>query len=82
MKLEYFDGATWNLIGTGANSGTHSWDITTLTSGASYQVRISAFDGVGLSSLYTGGAFAIDKVAPTVPSTTVTYPNSAGVKIK
>lgn len=82
MKLEYFDGAGWNLISTGANAGTSAWNISTLPSGASYKLRISVFDGVGQSASQEGGVFAIDKVAPTVPVTAVTYPNNAGVKIK
>lgn len=81
IKLEYASGASWNLISTGSNAGTYAWDISALTSGASYQVRISAFDGVGSSSVYTGATFAIDKVAPVVTSSALTYP-SASVKLK
>lgn len=83
VGLEYSDdGTNWNTIGTGANSGSYPWDITSVTSGANYQVRISAYDGVGLSSTYTGWVFAVDKVAPVVGASTITYPSAASIKLK
>lgn len=82
IKLEYFDWTTWNLIGTGANSGSYPWDISTLTSWPNFQVRISAYDKVGLSSTFTGWVFALDRIAPVVPTTALTYPSASGIKLK
>lgn len=83
VKLDYTsDGSTWNTVGTGANSGSYPWDISALTSGASYQVRISAYDGVGQSTTSTGAVFSLDKVAPVVSSSTLTYPSASGIKAK
>lgn len=83
VKLDYTsDGTNWNTIGTGANSGSYPWDISALTSGANYQVRISAFDGVGQSVTSTGTVFSLDKVAPVVSSSTLTYPSASGIVVK
>lgn len=83
VELDYTaDGTNWTTIGTGANSGTYPWNITALTSGAAYQVRISAYDGVGQSATFTGNVFSIDKVAPTVSSSALTYPSASGIKVK
>ncbi|MDD5213779.1 MAG: lamin tail domain-containing protein [Candidatus Gracilibacteria bacterium] len=84
VKLEYSSdgGSNWNLISTGANSGSYPWDISSLTSGSNYKVKISAYDLVGQSDFAIGGTFAIDKIAPTVPSTSITYPSNTGIKLK
>lgn len=47
IRLEYATGAgTWNLIGTGVNNGSYSWNIVPLQDRSDYQVRITAFDHV------------------------------------
>lgn len=77
LKFEYSSDSwtSWNLIATGSNAGSYSWNITALPSAATYQVKITAYDWVGNSTSTTSAIFSIDKVAPTVPSNTITTPN-------
>lgn len=84
VKLEYSSdwGSNWNLISTWANSWSYPWDITSLSSGANYKVKISAYDLVWQSNNQIWWIFAIDKVAPIVPSTSITYPSDAWIKLK
>ncbi len=84
IKLEYSSdwGSNWNLISTWANSWTYPWNITSLTSWSNYEVKISAYDVVWQSNSAIWGIFAIDKVPPTVPSNTITYPSNTWIKLK
>ncbi len=81
VELAYSTGAhtDWTIIGTGANNGSRSWDVSALESGTDYQIRMIVRDGVGNATTALSDEFAIDKTAPTVGSDTLTAPTANSV---
>ncbi|MCK9272252.1 lamin tail domain-containing protein [Candidatus Gracilibacteria bacterium] len=81
LKFEYSpdSGNTWNLIATGSNAGSYSWNISALPSADTYQVKITAYDAVGNSSSTSSAIFSIDKVVPVVAADTITSPNGGAI---
>ena len=76
VKLEYSSntGSSWTVIGSGANNGSYTWDVSALSSGGGYQIRLTAYDAVGNNTSTTSSTFSIDKTAPTITPGTVTAP--------
>ncbi|MFC1727759.1 beta strand repeat-containing protein, partial [Patescibacteria group bacterium] len=60
------DDTNWYLIAADqSNSGSYSWDTSTVTDGTSYKVKVRAFDGEGKVGEATSGTFSIDNTGPT-----------------
>jgi hypothetical protein len=78
IKLEYTlnGGSSWTTIATAqSNTGTYAWTVPS-DDVSNAQVRITAIDDVGLSTVKTSPNFTIDS---TVPSVAVTAPNGSEV---
>jgi len=79
VDLDYSDnaGGSWESINTGeVNDGVYSWDISGLSDGSGYLLRVTVTDTSGLFDSDTSDAiFTIDN--PDAPSVTVIYPNGA-----
>jgi M6 family metalloprotease-like protein len=77
IDLDYSDngGGSWNPIATGeSNDGSYPWDVSGLSDGSNYLVRITATDTTARSDVDVSDAtFTIDN--PDHPNVTVTYPN-------
>lgn len=77
VDLDYSDdaGSSWSFIDSNqSNDGAYFWDISGLSDGMQYLVRITVTDTLALSASDTSDAvFAIDNPDP--PQVTVTYPN-------
>lgn len=77
VDLDYSSngGGSWNPIAIGeTNDGAHFWNISGLSDGSNYLVRITVTDTGGLSDADTSDAtFTI--YHPDDPSITVNYPN-------
>ena len=75
--LDYSDngGSSWSAIDVNQdNDGTYSWDVSGLSDGSDYLVRITITDTTGRSDSDTSDAvFSIDN--PDEPEVTVTFPN-------
>lgn len=67
--------SNWTLIWTWTNSTPYVWNISALWAWANYKVRITAYDYVWNSTSTISNTFSIDKTAPTLQTTTITYPN-------
>ena len=81
LEVDYSTGGgTWNMIGTGANTGSMPWTITGLASRSDYSVRIIAYDALGNTASDTSDAnFTIDLSPPTVASNVITAPSSTSI---
>ncbi len=84
LKFEYSSDwwTLWNNIWTWTNTSPYNWNITSIPSWANYKLRVTAYDMVWNSLSAESWVFSIDKVAPTVPSNTLTYPSNAWIKLK
>ncbi|HRI36221.1 MAG TPA: hypothetical protein PK765_04040 [bacterium] len=81
VELAYSTGdhTSWTVIGTGSNAGSMSWNISALSSGADYQLRMIVRDNAKNSTTALSDIFSIDKTGPNVPNNTLTYPNGATI---
>ncbi len=70
IKIEYYDGSTWQTIATGeANDGTYTWNPVPSLNISTAKVRVTASDLAGNStSDESDAAFTIDSIAPVVDS--------------
>ncbi len=68
LRFEYSNnaGTSWNLIQTGSNIGNFDWNISALSTGNQYQLRIVALDGAWNVSHTFSPVFSIDKMAPEI----------------
>lgn len=81
------DNTNWYLIvADQTNSGSYSWDTSTVDDGTSYKVKVRAFDGEGKVGEATSETFSIDNSGPTFTfeyysdsNLTTALPTSSGV---
>jgi hypothetical protein len=82
IDLDYSDdaGASWSSIASDEiNDGSYLWDVSGLTDGDQYLVRITATDTTALADSDTSDAvFYIDN-NPQAPQVGVTYPNGGEI---
>lgn len=78
LRYEYStnSGSSWNVIATGSNVGSYNWNISALSSGAQYKVRILAYDASGNVSTTTSSVFSLDKTPPVIAGNIFTSPTS------
>jgi hypothetical protein len=60
-------GTSWTMVSSGEeNDGLYEWDISTLSSGGSYVIRITATDPQGTSTSATSGVFTVSTFSGSV----------------
>lgn len=73
-------GTNWTPIATVPNTGSYAWNISALTSGSNYLIKITANDNAGnTASDQSNSVFSIDLSKPTVDSHALTSPNGSEV---
>jgi hypothetical protein len=81
VDLDYSEngGSSWSSIATDeVNDGSHSWDVSGLSDGSNYLVRVTVTDTTGRTDGDNSDAvFSID--SPDSPEVTVTHPNGGGI---
>ncbi|RLF31457.1 MAG: hypothetical protein DRN08_07905, partial [Thermoplasmata archaeon] len=66
IKIEYFDGAFWNvMVDNYNNNGRYTFNAKDWNDG-NYRIRISAIDDAGNKGTATSGNFTIDKKPPSI----------------
>jgi len=77
IDIEYSNdsGMTWHMVAPNEeNDGTYNWDLSALSEGVEYMVRVTATDNAGLSSNDTSnGVFTIYREFPN-PEVTIIKP--------
>lgn len=68
LKFEYSlnGGTDYTLIATGSNTSPYVWDITPLSSGTDYKIRITARDRSGNERVTESSVFSLDKSDPVI----------------
>jgi len=79
ITLEYSSdsGSTWNeIVSSTTNSGSYSWDTSSVGNGSTYKIRATAFDGTDSAADESDGVFAISNGGSNAaPIVSLSYPS-------
>ncbi len=82
IKLEYFDGISYNLIADNiVNNGSYLWNNIPSIDTNNARIRITATDNAGNESFQNSNAFTIDSTNPTINSIRTLENNISNGKI-
>lgn len=78
IKIEYSSngGVDYNFVYSGTNISPYTWNISALTTGVNYKIKITWVDKSGNESFTESQTFSLDKSNPTITPGSIITPNT------